>query len=294
MSKYVKPFESWLRHELGHPDNTVEAYLRDVADAGKNSGKPVEQCSASDIVAYMTYMRKEGLSVETVLRRISGISKFFDFLVIEKIVTTNPIGFISKPKKWDHLPNFLNFDEMEKLMDAPDKSTVLGFRDHIIISLLYSSGIRITELVNIKVIDISSNRNAVKVTGKGNKQRYVPIYNELMQKLGDYIKIRHESLVKGSDNGYLILNNRGGKITREYCWMLIKRYCEKAGITKKVSPHTLRHSFATHLLTEGADLITIQMFLGHSSVSTTEIYTHVTDDNARNVINNFHPRFSKR
>jgi integrase/recombinase XerD len=182
---------------------------------------------------------------------------------------------------------------VEKLISSPDISSPYGFRNKVIIEMLYSTGMRISELINIKIPDMDMKRGILKVTGKGNKQRIVPVYDSLKKLIEDYLKIRLEYFVKNRDNGYLFLNKFGNKLTRNYCWMMIKKYSEEAGI-KNISPHGIRHSFATHLLTNGADLRTIQIFLGHSSISTTEIYTHVTDDKMRNVLTNIHPRFNKK
>lgn len=284
-------FSNWMKYELGLADNTVKAYTQDIHNYIEYIQKQLTECGAQELVQYMTHLRKSGASIETVQRRISGISRFYDFLVMERIIKTNPAGFISKPSKWDKLPVFLNFDEVEKLIEAPDMSNNLGFRDRIIFETLYSTGMRISELVGLKVLDVDMHREIMKVTGKGSKQRLVPMYGKLAEKMKDYISIRHSSLVKERDDGWLFLSRNGKKLNREYVWMMVKKYCERAGIKRNVSPHTLRHSFATHLLTNGADLRTIQVFLGHSDLSTTQRYTQVTDDKARNTLLNCHPRF---
>jgi len=282
-----------MKYELGLADNTVKAYLQDVENYIAFIAKELTDCGAQELVTYMTHLRKSGGSIETVQRRISGISRFYDFLIMERILKTNPVGYISKPSKWDKLPVFLNFDEVEKLIDAPDVSSNLGFRDKVIFETLYSTGMRISELVGLQVGDVDMHREIMKVTGKGSKQRLVPMYGSLAERMRTYIDIRHNTLVKERDDGWLFLSRNGKKLNREYVWMLVKKYCERAGVKKNVSPHTLRHSFATHLLTNGADLRTIQIFLGHSDLSTTQRYTQVTDDKARNTLLNCHPRFKK-
>jgi integrase/recombinase XerD len=240
----------------------------------------------------MTFLRENNYSIETILRRLSGISAYYDYLIQEKQLKDNPLEPITKPIKWTKLPNFLDFADIEKLLDAPDISTPFGFRDKLILEFFYSTGMRVSELTNIKINDLDMKRGILKVTGKGSKERIVPIYQSLMMLVEEYLPIRLEYLVKSRDNGFIFLNKYGNKLTRVYIWMIVKKYAEKAGI-KEISPHSLRHSFATHLLTNGADLRTIQLFLGHSSISTTEIYTHVTDDGMRNVLKNIHPRFNK-
>lgn len=291
--KLISDFKTWLKLELGHSQNTIDAYVTDISAFGGFVNKPLEECSSMELVSFMSSMRRDGYSIETVLRRLSGISSFYDYLIIERVIKTNPVGFITKPSKWEKLPVFLNFDEVERLIEAPDVSNHLGFRDRIIFETLYSSGMRISELVNLKVTDVDISRGIAIVTGKGSKQRFVPLYSELSDKMRDYIAMRHDYLVKGRDEGWLFLSRNGKKLNREYVFMLVKKYCLKAGIDKNVSPHTLRHSFATHLLTNGADLRTIQIFLGHSDLSTTERYTHVTDDKSRSTLLSCHPRFRK-
>lgn len=292
-SRLINNFKAWLQHEQGHSDNTVSAYLIDINAFSEYFAKPLAECSAVELIGFMAKMRKESYSIETVLRRLSGISAFYDFLIIERLLKTNPVGFITKPSKWEKLPVFLNFDEVERLLEAPDASNNLGYRDRLIFETLYSSGMRISELVNLKVTDIDLQRGVMKVTGKGNKQRFVPLYSSLAEKLGGFLVTRHEYFVKQRDEGWLFLSRNGKQLDREYIFMLVKKYCIKAQIEKSISPHTLRHSFATHLLTNGADLRTIQLFLGHSDLSTTERYTHVTDDKSRSTLMNCHPRFRK-
>ena len=286
-------FTNWMKYELGLAENSVKAYRQDVKNYMEYTAKNLTECTALELVAYMTHLRKSGSSIETVQRRISGISRFYDFLIMERILKTNPVGFISKPSKWEKLPVFLNFDEVEALINAPDISSNLGYRDRVLFETLYSTGMRISELIGLQVGDVDMHREIMKVTGKGSKQRLVPMYGSLAEKMRTYIDIRHNSLVKERDEGWLFLSRNGKKLNREYAWMLVKKYCEKAGIKKNVSPHTLRHSFATHLLTNGADLRTIQIFLGHSDLSTTQRYTQVTDDKARNTLLNCHPRFRR-
>ena len=282
-----------MKHEQGLSENTVAAYESDISIYADFTQKLLSDCSAQELITFMTRMRKEGYSIETVLRRLSGISAFYDFLIQERIIKTNPCGFISKPSKWDKLPVFLNFDEIDMLLDAPDVTTGLGFRDRVIFETLYSTGMRISELTGLKVAELDMNREIMRVTGKGGKQRFVPMYSSLAEKMRAYLGVRRDYFVKDRDEGWLFLSKNGKQLDRELVFMLVKKYADKAGIQKNISPHTLRHSFATHLLTNGADLRTIQIFLGHSDLSTTERYTHVTDDKTRNVLLNCHPRFRK-
>ncbi len=294
INTHIKQYIQYLRLELGLADNTVIAYKADVDAFNLFFGQPLTSASSTDIVSFMAFMRRGGLSIETILRRLSAISQFYDFLLIEKLVTKNPVEFIAKPKGWKKLPSFLEFEEVDAILQSADKSTPKGYRDALIVEMLYASGMRVSELVNMKVRDIDFKRGIIKVTGKGSKERIVPIYSDLVQSIEGYLVIRQEYFVKQSDTGYLFLNRMGEPLTRQYIWSWVKNICTHAGIKKHVSPHTLRHCFATHILSGGADLRTIQLFLGHANISTTEIYTHVTDSDKRKVITNFHPRYGRR
>ena len=291
MKNLVSMFCHYLAFEQGLAKNSVLAYRQDILDWENFLGeKKVTNGAAEDIIRYMEEMRKRGFSIETTLRRLAGLGQLYDYLIKERQVTQNPVGFITKPQKWDKLPSFLNYDEVDKLLEAPDSATVSGYRDGLMLETLYASGMRVSELIGVRVVDVDFKRGLVRVHGKGSKERYAPIYSSLSKKIDRWLLSRHNDFVKQSDPGWLFLNRYGRRLTRQYVWSMIKGYCESAGINKDTSPHTLRHSFATHLLSGGADLRTIQIFLGHESVGTTEIYTHVTDDNKRDVLERFHPR----
>ncbi len=289
-----REFKQYLQFELGMSDNSVISYLSDIDMFYKFYKKEVSEVRPEDIVAFMSHMRKNKQSIETILRRLSGIGQYFDFLIIEKDIKTNPVEFIAKPHKWHKLPDFLDFDEVEKLISYDDISSPIKLRNCLLMETLYATGMRVSELINVKIKDIDFKRGIIKVIGKGSKQRIVPIYPALLKKLEDYLFLRQEYFVKQSDNGYLFLNKNGTILTRQHMWNIVKEKCKVYNIKKHVSPHTLRHSFATHMLSNGADLRTLQIFLGHSNISTTEIYTHVSDDDKRKTIMNYHPRFAKR
>lgn len=289
-----KNFKQYLRLELGMADNSVEAYLLDVEKFAQYYKKNIINIKPEEIISYMAFMRRTGLSLETILRRLSGLSCFYDYLLIEKEIKVNPVEFVSKPKKWDKLPEFLSFEEVEKILEYSDLSSAKGMRDTLMLETMYASGMRVSELIAVKTTDIDYKRGFIKVIGKGSKERIVPIYDSLLVKIEDYLPIRHNYFIKDRDEGWLFPNKNGSFLTRQYVWQWVKEICLKSGIKKHVSPHTLRHSFATHLLSGGADLRTIQIFLGHTNITTTEIYTHVTDDQKRNVILNHHPRYSRK
>lgn len=292
--KIVQDYRNYLLLELGFAENSLKAYTYDVQLFLESINRNFLESDLSDIVSHMTNLRVKGYSVDSILRSLSGISSFFDFLIQEKKISNNPVNAVQKPKKWDRIPKFLEFKDVDALLDSPDQSSPFGIRDKVMLSTLYSTGVRVSELINIQLSCVDLKRGVIKVSGKGGKERFVPIYKSLIDLTDTYLRIRRDFFVKTKDNGYMFLNKYGEKLSRVACWQMIKKYCKTTGIKAEVSPHTLRHSFATHLLTNGADLRTIQVFLGHSDISTTEIYTHVTDDKKRQVLINNHPRFSKR
>ena len=288
-----KNFKQYLRLELGMADNSVEAYLLDVEKFAQYYKKNIINIKPEEIISYMAFMRRTGLSLETILRRLSGLSCFYDYLLIEKEIKVNPVEFVSKPKKWDKLPEFLSFEEVEKILEYSDLSSAKGMRDTLMLETMYASGMRVSELIAVKTTDIDYKRGFIKVIGKGSKERIVPIYDSLLVKIEDYLPIRHNYFIKDRDEGRLFPNKNGSFLTRQYVWQWVKEICLKSGIKKHVSPHTLRHSFATHLLSGGADLRTIQIFLGHTNITTTEIYTHINNQRLREIYYNAHPRANK-
>lgn len=288
-----RDFKQYLRFELGMSDNSVVSYLSDVETFSKFFKGDYFKTVPEDIVGFMSFMRKNSQSIETILRRLSGLSQYFDFLIVEKQMKINPVEFIAKPRQWHKLPDFLDFHDVELLISDKDTSTPLKYRNALIMETLYATGMRVSELINVKINDIDFKRGIIKVIGKGSKQRIVPIYPTLIEKIESYLITRQEYFVKDKDPGFLFLNKNGTGLTRQHIWNIVKDKCTENNITKHVSPHTMRHSFATHMLSGGADLRTLQIFLGHSNISTTEIYTHVSDDDKRKAITSFHPRYSR-
>jgi integrase/recombinase XerD len=294
MNDLYKGFNQYLKYELNLSLNSIKAYNHDVNLFFSVIDKNPSEIGISDILSFMSYLRSKDYSIDSINRILSGVSTYFDYLVFEKGIQKNPIDFIDRPKKWERLPKLLDFKEVEALINAPLESNPKGFRDKILLEMLYSTGVRVSELSDIKVNDIDMDRGVVKVFGKGSKYRFAPIYGSLLFKLKSYMNVRRENFVKGRDEGFLFLNKYGKKLSRVSIWHIVKHYCSVAQIKKNVSPHTIRHSFATHLLTNGADLRTIQLFLGHSSINTTEIYTHLDDDNLRKTLLENHPGFRKK
>ncbi|MDR2868869.1 MAG: tyrosine recombinase [Deferribacteraceae bacterium] len=291
-NKHISRFCTYLTHEQGLAQNSVLAYRQDAEDWLAFLGdKELLSATVEDIIGYMIAKRAENVSIETVLRRLSGLGQLYDYFIKEKLITKSPVEYVSKPQKGDKLPHFLNYDEVDRLLALPDRGDDSAYRDSLIIETLYASGMRVSEILSVRIVDIDFKRGLVRVHGKGSKERYSPLYQSLCDKLRAWLPIRQSVFVQKSDPSWLFLNRRGGQLSRQYLWSMIKKRCNDAGIEKDISPHTLRHSFATHLLSGGADLRTIQIFLGHESIGTTEIYTHVTDDNKRETLAKFHPRF---
>lgn len=238
---------------------------------------------------YLSFLYDFDYEKKTVARNLSTIRSLFKYLVKENIISKDPMILIDNPKLDKKLPKVLNNIEVEDILAIPDSNTPLGQRDILILELIYSTGIRVSELVNIKIQDIDFNDKKIIITGKGNKERIVLFGNVLLNKLNKYLNDGRRQLTKKS-NDYLILNNQGNKITSRGIELIIDKTLKKGGITYKISPHTLRHTFATHMLNNGADLRTVQELLGHESLSTTQIYTHVSNERLRKVYLNTHPR----
>ena len=249
--------------------------------------------SSADRIIINNYLAErldKGTSVSTVQRIITCIKSFYSFLFENKIIDNNPAQLIENPKKRRKLPTIISEDEVEKLLESPDVKTSTGLRDKCILELLYSAGLRISELLNIRVNQISKEKPFLKIKGKGNKERLVPIGSSAMNLLMLYIDTYRANLKPSNHIDMLFLNENGSIITRQACWEMIQKYATVSLINKKISPHNLRHAFATHLLNNGADLRTVQMLLGHASLSTTQIYTHIAKERLVKFHQKYHPR----
>ena len=289
MDKLINDFLKYLSVERNYSEHTIISYKTDLEEYKeylKNTN--IKDTDYKFIRSYLTYMFDKKYEKKTISRHISSLRSFYKYLLEEKIIKKNPMTLISNPKLDKKLPNFLYYDELEILLNIPDKSTVLGLRDALILELLYSTGIRVSELINIRMKDINKSDKKILIMGKGSKERYV-LYGEVLDNLLDaYIKESRSKLNKNSD--YLILNKNGNKITDRGIRLIISKIIKKGEIDYHVSPHTLRHTFATHMLENGADLKSVQELLGHENLSTTQIYTHVSNERLRSVYLNAHPR----
>lgn len=292
----IRQFANYLRLERSLSDNSIQAYVRDVAKLKQfveisNLEVGPQRISARIIKDFLKYLADLQMSAYSQSRILSGIKSFYKFLEYEDIIHENPAELIESPKLGRKLPDVLNIFEIEKVFEAVDLSTPEGARNRSILEVLYSSGLRVSELISLKMNQVYFDIGFLRVLGKGNKERLVPIGKSAMKHLKIYIEeIRnHIKIQKGYEN-YVYLNRRGRGLTRVMIFTIIKDLVKITGIEKKVSPHTFRHSFATHLVEGGADLRAVQEMLGHESITTTEIYTHLDREYLKQVIEEFHPR----
>jgi integrase/recombinase XerC len=290
----MEEFLKYIEIEKNYSDNTIISYKKDLEEYEeylKEKKTNIKDTDYKFIRSYLTYLFDKKYEKKTIARHISTLRSYYKYLFEEKIIKKNPMELISNPKLDKKLPNFLYYDELEILLNIPDKSTVLGLRDALILELLYSTGIRVSELINIKMKDINRSNKKILIFGKGAKERYV-LYGNVLDKLLDlYIYESRSKLNKNSE--YLILNKNGNKITDRGIRLIISKILKQGTLDFHVSPHTLRHTFATHMLENGADLKSVQELLGHENLSTTQVYTHVTNERIRSVYLKTHPRAKK-
>jgi integrase/recombinase XerD len=278
--------------EKGLSQNSLDAYSRDLAGL-RVFCDPLTHGSLPDaevLQSYVNNLYKKDLEARSIARHLSSIRSFFHFLLAEEMVTTDPTEHLSSPKQWSTIPKFLNREQIDKLIAAPDCAKPSGLRDRAMLELLYATGVRVTELILLRMSNVDFRLGVVRVTGKGNKQRMVPVHQAALSSISDYVKRGRPGLLKGRTSPYLFVTARGGAMTRQAFWTSIKLNGRKAGIFHSLSPHVLRHTFATHLLEGGADLRSVQTMLGHADLSTTEIYTHVVRSRLRDTLDRHHPR----
>ncbi|MEM7206666.1 MAG: site-specific tyrosine recombinase XerD [Pseudomonadota bacterium] len=284
----------WL--ERGLSENTVNAYRRDLAAVSHwldtHCDTSLMHCQNSDLRDYLAYRFEQRSKNRSVARLLSAIRGFYQYCLRERLVNVDPSALIEFPKTARALPKVLSEADVERLIDAPDVSTTLGLRDRAMLETIYAAGLRVSELVGLKLNQLNLRLGVVQVLGKGNKERLVPIGEEAQDWVQRYINDARETLLKGKDatSETVFVTQRGAGMTRQSFWYAIKRHAKTAGIEKALSPHTMRHAFATHLLNHNADLRTVQVLLGHSSLSTTQIYTHVAQHRLRSLYAEHHPR----
>ena len=293
---YQKQFESYLQLEKSLSGNSVEAYRNDLGKLrafleATNQQVDPAAVTPTHLQGFLQWVNELGMSATSQARILSGIRAFYKFLIMENIVTADPTENIEAPKLRRKLPDTLSFQEIEELLNAIDVSKAEGARNKAMLETLYSSGLRVSELVDLKLSNFYPDLGFLKVVGKGNKERLVPVGRDALKFIKIYLEhFRKELKIKPGQEDFLFLNRRGAKLTRVMVFIIIKELAQKIGLNKQISPHTFRHSFATHLIEGGADLRAVQEMLGHESITTTEIYTHLDRDYLKQIITDFHPR----
>ncbi|AQX08628.1 site-specific tyrosine recombinase XerD [Elizabethkingia miricola] len=295
----IKNFAEYLKFEKNFSNNTLDAYIRDLKKLAEYAQEFLGDLSPENItydhlLDFMQYQSKQGISERTQARWVSSTKAFYKYLFEEELIQENPTSLLEGPKLGLYLPDTLSFDDVEKLVSVIDQSTDIGQRNFCIIEVLYGCGLRVSELIDLKLSDINFNESYIRVEGKGKKVRFVPLAPYTQKILQNYIQhTRSHMRVAPKSTDVAFLNSRGTALSRVMVFIMIKEMAAKAGIYRSISPHTFRHSFATHLLQNGADLRFIQELLGHSSITTTQVYTHLDTENLRTAIIDFHPRNNK-
>jgi integrase/recombinase XerD len=285
-------FLSYCRVEKGLAANTLSAYSTDLkhfTEFCRSSG--MTSCpDAAELRRYVDALQGEGLSSRSIARKLTTLRGFYRFLLDEGRLSEDPAALLSAPRQWQNLPKYLNSKQVEALLGAPPTDRAQGTRDRAMLELLYACGLRVTELCHSRLTDLNLELGFLRVTGKGNKQRMVPVGSKAQQSLQEYLSWARGALLKSRSSPYLFVTARGGAMTRQGFWKLLRAYGRKAGIFHDLTPHVVRHSFATHLLEGGADLRSVQTMLGHADIATTQIYTHVVRSRLRGVVDQHHPR----
>lgn len=291
-----KGYENYLKLEKSLSENSISAYINDLnklisfLQKEYNNVAP-NKVKLSHLKGFVKFLNDAGVSPRTQARTISGIKSFYKYLLIEEKVTSDPTALLESPKIGRKLPDILSMEEIDALIDSVNVDKPEGQRNKAMLETLYSCGLRVSELVNLKLTNLFFEQGFIKVEGKGEKERLVPVSGKAINEINKYLKTYRKSLkVKQGSENVLFLNRRGAKLSRVMIFTIIKNLAEETGLKKKISPHTFRHSFATHLINGGADLRAVQEMLGHESILTTEIYTHLDSDYLKTTINQFHPR----
>ncbi|HSH25602.1 MAG TPA: site-specific tyrosine recombinase XerD [Massilibacterium sp.] len=295
MKETIKLFLHYLLIERGLAQNTIEAYKRDLTQYEQYLIQVEQIDSVSDInrihiLSYFRFLQEKGRKSSTLARHLASVRTFHQFLVREEIVDKDPTVYIETPKLERKLPQVLSVEEVKALLSVPDTTSPIGLRNQAMLEVLYATGIRVSELINLNVDHLHLQMGFLQCIGKGNKERIVPLGKIAIESVSVYLQKGRPALLKKEQTQALFLNHHGKRLTRQGFWKLLKQMAQKANIEKKLTPHTLRHSFATHLLENGADLRSVQEMLGHADISTTQIYTHITKTRLKDIYEQFHPR----
>jgi len=294
MEQYLKDFIYHLSVEKGLADNTLDSYQRDLRKylqfLQAQNINSFGQTSRRQITAYLSEQQSKGLAPSTITRSLASIRSFYQYLLKEQIITENPAVELESPKSEKKLPHVLSFQDIELLLEQPRTDCIIGMRDKAMLELIYATGIRVSELVSLNLNHANIKMGFLRCDGKGGKERMIPLGSVAIKSLQDYLKYSREKYVKNKEEKALFLNQHGNRLTRQGFWKILKKYVLRAGINTEITPHTLRHSFATHLLENGADLRSVQEMLGHADISTTQIYTQVTRKKIKEIYDQAHPR----
>lgn len=293
MNQLIHDFITYLSVERGLATNTLESYGRDLRQYSEYleaDSETLDAVSRSTVVAYLLHLQGQGKATATIARRLAALKAFYQFLLRERRINQDPTANLESPKLEKRLPKVLTVREVERLLAQPDPAQPAGMRDRAMLELLYATGIRVSELVSLSVVDVNLEMGYIRCSGKGAKERIVPLGSLAIQSCREYLERARGRLVKHESEQALFVNHHGHRLTRQGFWKIVKKYADDAKIEKEITPHTLRHSFATHLLENGADLRSVQEMLGHADISTTQIYTHVTKGRLKEVYARTHPR----
>ena len=294
MYQYIDEYLNFLAIEKGLSLNTLEAYSRDLnrySEFMENRGiTNIREITSDDVISYLGSLRKNGLTANSVNRGLAAVRGFYKYLLRENVMDENPVANIELAKIWMRLPDTLSKDEMNLLLEQPEAKTLLGIRDRAMLELMYATGIRVSELISLTVNSINWQVGYLVVVGKGSKERIVPVGKSAIDYMTQYVNEGRVKLLKGKRTNFFFVNRSGNGLTRQGFWKIIKKYAKKSGMVKRIYPHTFRHSFATHILERGGDLRSVQVMLGHSDISTTQIYTHVTMERLKDIHKKYHPR----
>ena len=289
----IQEYIDYCRVEKGLSVNTLSAYRRDLrrlAAFCEKQRRSLLEAGGEDLKEFLDFLYQDKLSSRSIARYVASIRNFYLYQLRQERIAADPTVDIRSPKQWKQLPKFLSLEEVDQLLDAPDPATPRGARDRAMLQLLYAAGLRVSELVGIQLAQLNSQLGVLRVTGKGDKQRMVPVGRVALEAIETYLAHDRPRILKRRHSRYLFVTARGTLLTRQAFWKLLKNYGLQAQIMKSLTPHLLRHSFATHLLERGADLRSLQLMLGHADISTTQIYTHVMRERLRKVYDDHHPR----
>lgn len=294
MKTLVDEFIHYLAVERGLAENTMDSYHRDLTNyldfLNKEKITAIQKTTKTHVMAYLLYLQKGGRATATISRHLAALKSFYHFLLRERRIDKDPTANLESPKLEKKLPRVLSVDEVEQLLKQPQVADPAGIRDKAMLELLYATGIRVTELITLNIDHVNLEVGYIRCFGKGSKERIVPLGSVARKSVGEYLQRGRVKLIKVKAEQALFVNHHGRRLTRQGFWKIIKKYARVAGIAKEITPHTLRHSFATHLLENGADLRSVQEMLGHADITTTQIYTHLTKGRLREVYAKTHPR----